>query len=121
MVKLNESLVNYDEWSELMDYFPVSLCEIQNKTKGYLETQIGVQLHPQSEELNYTCETGFNATLDHPPTSVDLLCDDELETLVTPQHCRGNIHHSDFFTKMTNYLEISATTHLTYWGLSIPY
>lgn len=46
MVKLNTSLVNYEEWDELLNYFPVSLCEIQNKTEGYLETQIGVQLHP---------------------------------------------------------------------------
>ena len=64
LVFLNESLPDYDIYSQIINYAPTKLCEIQNKTEGYLETQVGVPLHPQSEKFNYTCKTGFNATLD---------------------------------------------------------
>ena len=84
LIRLNQSLTAFDELSIVMPYAPARLCEIQNKTEGYLETQIGVPLQPQSEVLNYTCETGFNATWDKPPYKVDDECTDELPVNSSP-------------------------------------
>lgn len=100
LVSMIDSTVDETLMQDILNASPFKFCEYESEPTGYLETASVTQTQGVSANFNYTCHSGFNATLNQIPTQVDEACADTFAT--TPQGVRasrGEPNHADFFTR----------------------
>ena len=59
---------------DIVDATPFKFCEHASEPTSYLESMDVTRMQGISDTFNYTCYSGFNATLNQIPTEVDTAC-----------------------------------------------
>ena len=86
--------------TDVVQAAPFKFCDFESEPSGYLETAIANLTNGSTSSFNYTCQTGFNATLNAVVNQTDQSC---VESFVTdpigPRSCQGEPNRTDFFQK----------------------
>jgi hypothetical protein len=85
---------------DLLEAVPYRLCDFTTEPTGYIESGVATAMQAGTSAFNYTCFSGFNATLSKVSEEVDEACVNPFST--TPQGvraCQGEPYHEDFFKK----------------------